>query len=84
MWADGTSLEIKFFISFIFSILLWTKKTCPALLISKLIASFIKFSSNEITLLSIGKRFLGGELIIDKSLADVRLYCSFLGIGVAV
>ena len=83
-WAEGINLKIIFLTSWIFSILLWTKNTWPSLLISKFIASLIVFSSNEITLLSIGYLFWGGEFIIDKSLADIKLYCSVLGIGVAV
>ena len=82
--AEGTSLEIKARTSWIFSILLCTKKTWPPLFISKLTASFIISSLKDITELSIGNLFWGGVLIIERSLADIKLYCSVLGMGVAV
>ena len=47
-------------------------------------ASLIKFSSSLITSVWIGNLFGGGVDITDISLADIRLNCSVLGIGVAV
>ena len=84
IFASGTKRCIIPATSFMFSMRLCTKKVCPPLDISYLMASLMVSSPKRITFVSTGCLLGGGVVITLKSLAAISENCSVLGIGVAV
>ena len=74
MEASGTKFSSHFPNSLILSILLCTKNICPPLSSSYLTAFCMDLALNLITSDSIGTLLLGAVEIIDRSLADIKLY----------
>ena len=70
--ALGTSLRMRSAIVSMVVTRLWRKNTCPPLFSSRCIALRMIFSSNSITVVSIGSRSCGGDSIVLMSLAPVR------------
>ena len=82
--ALGTSLRIRSAMVSMVVTRLCKKKTCPPRFSSRWMALRMIFSSNSITVVSIGSRSCGGVSMVLMSRAPVRAMCSVRGIGVAV